>query len=296
MGLPWRLLRERLAPPDPDYVATCVHYNKTLELLDSDSMVYIHSLIYLMPPSRVIHPMYHPLFSQKSHPGSTSVAESLYRNKTSLEAIFRILDKDNSGQISLEEFEEACNLLHKHLPEHTTEDLLQMCKMMDINKDGLVDLNEFLEAFRLCDQARRGARGRALIIGESLSLEKTGASLTTVEKPRKSVSPTHLTESGTQMVNGVKVTTSVTNDDDPKNGSEDEEEEEEDFDVDGGGSNVIVVERNEALDVDGDDDGEQVCLTKKKNGSCNGLSDKTSLVGLTKSNSAKSSKDKQIPN
>lgn len=102
------------------------------------------------------------------------MADSLYRNKSSLEAIFRILDKDNSGQISLEEFGEACHLLHKHLPEHDTEeDLLEMCKMMDINKDGLVDLNEFLEAFRLCDQARRGARGRALVIGESLSLDKS---------------------------------------------------------------------------------------------------------------------------
>lgn len=102
------------------------------------------------------------------------MADSLYRNKSSLEAIFRILDKDNSGQISLEEFAEACHLLHKHLPEHDTEeDLLEMCKMMDINKDGLVDLNEFLEAFRLCDQARRGARGRALIIGESLSQDKS---------------------------------------------------------------------------------------------------------------------------
>lgn len=93
-----------------------------------------------------------------------------------MEAIFRILDKDNSGQISLEEFGEACHLLHKHLPEHSTEEeLLEMCKLMDINKDGLVDLNEFLEAFRLCDQSRRGARGRALIIGESLSLEKSSA-------------------------------------------------------------------------------------------------------------------------
>lgn len=44
LGLPWRLLRERLAPPDPEFVATCVHYNKTLELLDSDDMVSLLEL------------------------------------------------------------------------------------------------------------------------------------------------------------------------------------------------------------------------------------------------------------
>lgn len=33
----------------------------------------------------------------------------------------------------------------------TEEQLSEICRMMDINKDGLVDLNEFLETFRMVD-------------------------------------------------------------------------------------------------------------------------------------------------
>ncbi|XP_001663541.2 serine/threonine-protein phosphatase rdgC [Aedes aegypti] len=133
LGLPWRMLRDKLAPVDNPTVASTtgseVNYRKTLHLLDTDSFKCAQN-------------------------GTASVAESLYKNKSSLEAIFRILDKDNSGQISLEEFGEACDLLEKHFPHNTHEQLLDMCRMMDINKDGLVDLNEFLETFRLCENAK----------------------------------------------------------------------------------------------------------------------------------------------
>lgn len=37
----------------------------------------------------------------------------------------------------------------------THDQLVEICKVMDMNKDGLVDLNEFLETFRLVDQEHR---------------------------------------------------------------------------------------------------------------------------------------------
>lgn len=38
----------------------------------------------------------------------------------------------------------------------TQEQLVDICKLMDMNKDGLVDLNEFLETFRMVDPEQRG--------------------------------------------------------------------------------------------------------------------------------------------
>lgn len=90
-----------------------------------------------------------------THKDTGTVAETLYRNKSSLEAIFRIIDKDNSGYISLDEFSEACALLGEHL-EASQDQAVDICRSMDMNKDGQVDLNEFLEAFRLVDMERHG--------------------------------------------------------------------------------------------------------------------------------------------
>ncbi|XP_073996723.1 retinal degeneration C isoform X3 [Rhodnius prolixus] len=116
LALPWRMLRQKLAAVDKE--TGLVQYMTTFQ---EDG-------------------------TKKE--SDTTVVETLYKNKSSLEAIFRIIDKDNSGFISLEEFKEACQLIGEHL-DQPTEDAVDICKSMDMNKDGMVDLNEFLETFRL---------------------------------------------------------------------------------------------------------------------------------------------------
>lgn len=57
-----------------------------------------------------------------------------------------------TGSLSLEEFEDACSILSKHIgTEISKQNVKDMATSMDINKDGLIDFNEFLEAFRLVD-------------------------------------------------------------------------------------------------------------------------------------------------
>ena len=63
----------------------------------------------------------------------------------------------SSGFISSEEFEEACHSLNKYandvIPGSSIHDL---AKTLDINKDGMIDFNEFLEAFRLVSLSVKG--------------------------------------------------------------------------------------------------------------------------------------------
>lgn len=54
------------------------------------------------------------------------------------------------------------------MPNCNIEQMMENCRMMDMNKDSLVDLNEFLEAFRLCQQSvNRGIVRRSKILDKS---------------------------------------------------------------------------------------------------------------------------------
>ncbi|CAL8070984.1 unnamed protein product [Calicophoron daubneyi] len=88
--------------------------------------------------------------SNKSFKIPPSISEELYKNRDTLEAVFRAIDKDNSGRLTLNEFKEACLRLplYKRLDGEAME---EMVRSMDFNKDGLIDFNEFLEAFRLAE-------------------------------------------------------------------------------------------------------------------------------------------------
>ncbi|XP_047672961.1 serine/threonine-protein phosphatase with EF-hands 1 isoform X1 [Tachysurus fulvidraco] len=120
LDLPWRTLRPRLVR------------------LASDGSVEYESCFENIGPGQPM-PQVAP-----------NLAETLYRYRTDLEIIFNIIDKDHSGQISIEEFRHTWKLFSSHLSVDVDDRAIEdMARSIDFNKDGSIDFNEFLEAFRV---------------------------------------------------------------------------------------------------------------------------------------------------
>uniref|UniRef100_A0A3B3VKV2 Serine/threonine-protein phosphatase with EF-hands n=1 Tax=Poecilia latipinna TaxID=48699 RepID=A0A3B3VKV2_9TELE len=87
-----------------------------------------------------------------TEPKPEVIMETMYKNHSNLETIFRIIDTDHSGLISFEEFRQTWKLLSSHLKmEISDKAITDLAQSMDFNKDGSIDINEFMEAFRLVD-------------------------------------------------------------------------------------------------------------------------------------------------
>ncbi|XP_067870510.1 serine/threonine-protein phosphatase with EF-hands 2 [Heterodontus francisci] len=125
LGLPWRVLRSQLVPSAPNGLL--------------NFYLWFDDLAIEKPIAQHIQP---------------SLLEMLYRSRTNLETIFRIIDSDNSGLISFEEFQKTWKLLSSHFKTEISDKAIgDLARSMDFNKDGSIDINEFLEAFRLVDKS-----------------------------------------------------------------------------------------------------------------------------------------------
>ncbi|KAM4577080.1 serine/threonine-protein phosphatase with EF-hands 2 [Odontesthes bonariensis] len=102
-----------------------------------------------------------------------SLLETLYRHRSTLETIFRIVDTDNSGFITMEDFRQTWKLLSSYLKmEITDEAISDLAVTIDSNQDGSIDIDEFMEAFRLTDKKSRLERGRSMFMGTTNDLQK----------------------------------------------------------------------------------------------------------------------------
>ncbi|EHH60745.1 serine/threonine-protein phosphatase with EF-hands 1 isoform X1 [Macaca fascicularis] len=118
LNLPWRSLSSNLVNIDK---------NGNVEYMSSFQNIHIEKPV------------------EEAH---STLVETLYRYRSDLEIIFNAIDTDHSGLISIEEFRAMWKLFSAHY--HVLIDDSQVNKLaniMDLNKDGSIDFNEFLKAF-----------------------------------------------------------------------------------------------------------------------------------------------------
>jgi len=71
----------------------------------------------------------------------------LFSNRRELGAIFQLMDRNNDGKLSREEVQFGCEMLNKKLPGDIRIDADQVFDLMDTNKSGMVNVDEFVAAW-----------------------------------------------------------------------------------------------------------------------------------------------------
>ncbi|CAF3869569.1 unnamed protein product [Rotaria sp. Silwood1] len=90
---------------------------------------------------------------------SSGIMEDLYMWKDLLIRLFNLIDQDHSGFISRNEFSDILKLLL--YDENGTGDIdeayiEELSSAMDLDKNGRIDINEFLESFRIANVKKSG--------------------------------------------------------------------------------------------------------------------------------------------
>ncbi|XP_026110448.1 serine/threonine-protein phosphatase with EF-hands 2 [Carassius auratus] len=129
LGLPWRVLRSQLVTSSTQDGQGTLDYHH-----------WVNQLSVIQPSTEI---------------ANTSLLETLYKHHSNLESIFRMIDTDHSGLISFEEFRQTWKLLSSHLQMDISDKAISdLAESIDFNKDGSIDINEFMEAFRLVEHSR----------------------------------------------------------------------------------------------------------------------------------------------
>ena len=92
----------------------------------------------------------------------TTVSGARYQNLGALEYIFRLIDEDNSGYISHGEFIVACKALAAFLGSDELDEgaAHAMAEAIDLDHNGKIEFNEFVESFRLIKTEARADPGQ----------------------------------------------------------------------------------------------------------------------------------------
>ncbi|XP_018965654.1 serine/threonine-protein phosphatase with EF-hands 2 isoform X2 [Cyprinus carpio] len=177
-----KVLREQLFVHKSDLLSAFQEIDKenTGLICLNDWASAIERVLHLDLPWRVLHPQlvssttdgkldYHGWFRDLAlkKPSSEHIEqtmlETLYRHRSTLETIFRIVDTDNSGLITFEDFRQTLKLLSAYLKMEISDEVInELVISTDTNNDGSIDIDEFMEAFRLVDKSRL-ERGKSLL-------------------------------------------------------------------------------------------------------------------------------------